>query len=156
MEKEKIRKSVLEKLNSDYDELQKGYSLFKEESVDAPGAMQSHSDTSRFQANVLADNMILQAQKIKTAINLIENLKIEKGEKIEVGSLVKIKDGGKLKYFYIVPEGVGGFVVNSDGIDIQVVSINSPIGKELFSKSVGKIEIKIAGNIKLIEILEIN
>ena len=156
MEKEKIKELVLDNLIKTREELAKSYESYKDAAREAPGAMQSHSDTSKFQSNILAENIAQQLSLFDRAIKTIKEC-IHKNGDVGVGALIKIKENGEIKYFYFVPEGVGGFRLEDGGNNVQVVAINTPIGKNLFGKVPGdKIEMNLPVGKKSVEVLGVN
>jgi len=156
MDKREIKNSVLENLIKVRENLIKSREEYKEAAKDAPGAMQSHSDTSKFQFNILADNIASQLQKLDDAVILLREYG-EKSTEAEIGAFLKIKENGEIRYFYLVPEGAGGFKVKMDSIDIQVLAVNSLVGKAfLFKKTGQEFELQLPAGKRLIKILEIN
>ncbi len=89
----------------DYDEA-------KEAARDAPGAMQSHSDTSKFQSNMLADEFRAHGVSLEAAIREFDLLFPETDGNIVVGSLVGAEERGILRYFYIIPRGAREHAIN--------------------------------------------
>lgn len=155
MDKKDIKNLVLENLVKIREDLVKSRREYKEAAKDAPSAMQSHSDTSRFQFNTLAENIDIQIQKLDEAVALIKESG-EKSVKTEIGAFVAIKENNRKKYFYLVPEGAGGFEVKRDRSIIRALAINSPIGKYFFGKKIGdKIMMNLPAGKREIEILEI-
>lgn len=155
MDKKDIKNLVLENLVNIREDLVKSRGEYKEAAKDAPSAMQSHSDTSRFQFNTLAENIDIQIQKLDEAVVLIKELE-GKSVKTEIGAFVAIKENNEKEHFYLVPEGVGGFEIRWGRLVIKVLAINSPIGKYLFGKKIGdKITMNLPARKREIEILEI-
>lgn len=155
MDKQKIVKALLTELDKDYSKLLKIYEEHKQGCIEAPGPMQSHSDTSRFQLGKLADETAQRLEKLEKLIRFFKQIEIKKNNDIQVGTLVKIEEDGEIIYFYITPEGVGGQKFESEGVLIQTISMDSPFGKALFSKKPKQeIELQVPVGIRKLKILD--
>ena len=131
------------------------YEEHKQGCIEAPGPMQSHSDTSRFKLGKLADKTAQRLEKLEKLIRFFKQIEIKKNNDIQVGTLVKIEEDGEIIYFYITPEGIGGQKFESEGILIQTISIDSPFGKSLFSKkSKQEIELQVPVGMRKLKILD--
>jgi len=132
------KKLILQNLVSDLQaakiDLERSYLSQKEEAANAPGAMQSHSDTSRYQANVIADRIRAEIDVLdKATRSLTEKVSNPNSEKDHIGTLyILSRHGGKAAYI-IVPEGAGGRKVLCSESEVFSVSPESPIGRELIS-----------------------
>lgn len=159
MNKKKIVELLLIKLNEVRAATIKSYEGYKKASAEAPGAMQSHSDTSKFQIGILADSAMQRVQNIDKLIDVLHQIKQFQdtdNKSVQVGTIVQTEENGKIVYFFIVPEGAGGQKFESDDIFIQTVSINSPMGKAMFSKTTGQeVEIQVPAGVKRFKILSI-
>ncbi|KKS26612.1 MAG: hypothetical protein A2606_01150 [Candidatus Yanofskybacteria bacterium RIFOXYD1_FULL_42_10] len=159
MDKQKIIDLLLTKLREVRTATIKSYEGYKKASAEAPGAMQSHSDTSKFQIGILADSAMQRVQNIDQLIAVLRQIKTSQNSEnksIQVGTLVQTEENGKMIYFFITPEGAGGQKFESDDIRIQTISINSLMGKAMFSKKAGQeVEIQVPAGIKRFKILSI-
>ena len=60
-------------------------------------------------------------------------------------SLVRLKTGAATTYSFIVPRG-GGFVTTVEGVPLQVLTPNSPLGEALLGRKSGdKVSVEIRG-----------
>lgn len=156
MEKQNISKKLLVQLEERQASLLKNYETYKQASIDAPGAMESHSDTSKVEFGNLASNIAKEMEDTNKLIKLVQNISDEKGESIELGSFAKIEENGKTFHFYIVPEGAGGQKIDLDDDFIQTVSVDSLIGKVLLSKRVGEeVELIVPAGKRKLKVLEV-
>ena len=156
MDKQKIRKKLLDRLDELYSLTLKSFEELRKGSNEAPGAMQSHSDTTKFQIGRLADEAADRMSKIKTAINTIQQFEEHKSTIIQIDSIAEINENGKLIIYYIVPEAAGGEKLDLGAIKINTISISSPIGRALINKKVGEIvELLVPKGIRRLEILNI-
>ena len=122
---------------------EKAMGSIRQESIDSPGAMQSHSDTNKFQAGHLANNLgtLIEAkhrslEEIKSLMKDAEN----KHDKVGIGSIVEVEDhnSGTHSWYFILPSG-GGTEVDYDSKRITSITSTAPFTKCLIGKAVGDI-----------------
>lgn len=107
----------------------------------APGAMESHSDTSRSQYEKLVAALEQQLKDLEETAKKI-NLSNKSFPLMEIGF------NGEKRKFILVPEGLGG----EETAEIRLLSENSPLGLQLAGKNIGD---KFEFNSQQIEILKI-
>jgi len=146
MEKSELLKKVILAVEDEIKGLELSAGSSHQMSVDAPSAMQSHSDTTKFQMKALEENTkrsILEKQIFLR--NVVDLISLQKEAKeVEIGSLVRISEGESMKQ-YILLEGGAGIIVEDDGKKWIVVTIASPLGKALLGKKKGEKFIFFAG-----------
>jgi transcription elongation GreA/GreB family factor len=111
----------------------------KEARDNAPGAMESASDTRRSQAERLIVALEEQLKRLD---------KYAQGVDSSLLALREIKINSVLKKFLLVPEGLGGEEVEG----IRLLSVDTPLGHALKGRGVGD---KIDFNGQSLEILKI-
>ncbi len=140
MDKKALVEKVVEKLQKEVDELEKNILSMRKAAVEAPGAMQSHSDTTKFQMNALKDDIEKQLSVKNGELEILEKFEIistiPKKEICE-GSLIKIRDGEKEINYLFLKGGSGIQIEDELGNRIIVIGENSPIGKNLLGKKIG-------------------
>ena len=162
MDKHKLILAVIEALGKEAGELDASFKAAKQASVEAPGAMESHSDTTKFQMSQLAGNIsdMLQQKElaIKTLTEFAESRKYEIGETgtVRFGSLVRAKiDGGEIKQYFVLPAG-GGTRIQFGEKNVLVVSPPAPIAVALLNRKVGeKTELQLPAGKRVVEIMDI-
>jgi len=149
---------VTDKLKKEREEVENQLKITKQAAIDAPGAMQSHSDTTKFQMNSLADTL---RQLIKEKEEAIDNLnsfppdKLNFSSIIQIGSVIEIKEDKNIKYYFILPVG-GGIKIKQNNKIITVITPDTPIVAALQGKKKNdKINFEIENIIKEIEIVNI-
>ncbi|MFA6495394.1 MAG: hypothetical protein WC246_02750 [Candidatus Paceibacterota bacterium] len=148
---------ALEKERADNEESLK---QTRQTAMDAPSAMQSHSDTTRSQMEHLAENF---ERFIAEKNFAIENLKAFKkeisasGDEIKVGSLVGVTEGTNMRHFYfILPFGGGVAVVDKEGRSVVVLSASAPLARALLGKKSGtETTTSTRGNIRVLHITSV-
>ena len=160
MDKKKIIEKIIEKLRIDIEELEKNYERVREVVITAPGAMQSASDTTRMTESVIADKLQTTISEKREAIFIFETFFEDEtdsnsAQRIQMGSLVKVENGGEEQYFFLLPK-VGGLKIEIDGKNITTLTLKAPMSQAILDKKIGdKVEINIAGIQRKIEVLEI-
>lgn len=155
MNRELITSKIIDILSERLNNLKESLKETEDSERQAPSAMESHSDTSRFQLGQLADNLRILIKNIEKVIKEIEKTKTTEGC-VGQGSIVKIEEGGNELYYYISPMGLGeSFLI--EGKEFRVISVNTPIAKCLSEKKVGEnVEIKTPNGSYFVKIIEIN
>lgn len=106
--------------------------------ADAPGPMQSHSDTTRFQKSILAQSagrsMSEKELAIATLREIASALSTKTGDTVALGMIVRLEreDGFRARYI-ILPYG-GGISVGSGSDGILVITPQSPLAVALLGK----------------------
>jgi transcription elongation GreA/GreB family factor len=138
MDKQQVINAFLKKLREMRATALLSYESYRKASADAPGAMQSHSDTSKFQSGVLADGTMEQINQIDENIAFLSRAKNSNSgiSDVQILALVRIQEGDRSYPYLVVPEGVGGQEIEAEGEKIKTVSIDSPLGKALIHRKV--------------------
>lgn len=132
---------IIKYLDKQRESLLKALEKAKEARDNAPGAMESHSDTTRSQNEKLVEALEQQLKELEGATKKI-NLA---GKQFPY---FKTSFSQEKKKFILVPEGLGGQEI--DGV--RLLSESSPLGLLLACKNVGD---KFEFNSQQIEILKI-
>ena len=137
MDKTRMVRELLSRLAEMRDIAREAEREYKNASVDSPGAMQSHSDTSKFQFGKLAEDAAARAEKLEQAVAALGKLP-EPGGPAALGSLIEAEEDGARKYFLLVPDGAGGQEFEAEGVAVQAVAVSSPIGRALIGHALGE------------------
>ena len=145
---------VLEQISKQKESLKDSIKRCQDEIDHAPGPMESHSDTTRFQVGQLVSNLLGQLEKLEKAEEIMRKSSIpEKHETISVGSIVELDVDGKACFVFIVPDGAGGLIIDGD-VKISIVSEKSPMAISIMGKRAGDFAtFKINGKDKKIKVL---
>jgi transcription elongation GreA/GreB family factor len=140
MNKENLIRKILEKLEKEIVELEESASSAHEASVEAPGAMQSHSDTSKFQNKVSEGNIGTMIQQKKIQSEAIKNVALpERASDINLGACVLVEDSGIEKRYIVLPGGSGIEAWDDETLDSYMsITPDTPIGKALLGKKEGE------------------
>lgn len=98
-------------------------------------------DTRGLEASYLAGAQAERVADIKMTLASYESVVIRNfnaDSKIALTALVEISNSEKSTWILLMPKG-GGQILNFDGMQIQVITPESPLGKNLTGKEVGDI-----------------
>lgn len=101
----------------------------------APTAWESHSDTLRFQFERYSDNLLMLIEQTKKAIQVLKTIK-GKTDSISIGSLVKINQNKEFSYYFFTSMGLDESII-TNGVKVQVVSVEAPFARNFNAKKVG-------------------
>lgn len=125
---------------------------------DAPGAMQSHSDTSKFQGGILVNRQGEILQQKQEHLRLLSSFISTQGgtvfQKIEVGCAFTIDGDDGPNHFLLLP-CFGGQEVVCNNRRYCVITIKSPISGQLIGKKVGERVRLTAGGRREVHVIEI-
>ncbi|MBI5220874.1 MAG: GreA/GreB family elongation factor [Candidatus Liptonbacteria bacterium] len=155
MNKQLVLKAILQKIREEEAELKRNLEDTRRAAQEAPGAMESHSDTTRAQMQVRAGELVTLIQDKELAIRELVRLQVQAsgqthnlpladrprgeygdapaGETIQPGSLVSVEREGKTAW-HLVLNGSGGTVAEVDGQNVLVITPKAPLGRALLGK----------------------
>lgn len=142
MDKKEIVLAIVAELTREKEELTASLETTRQAANDAPGAMQSHSDTTKYQMSQLAERIAESLRQREIAIRELvvftdEGTHGEPAKRIELGSLVEVEvEGGEKKRYIILPAG-SGIQITRDDFRILVVMPTAPIAAALLDKRQG-------------------
>ena len=128
--------------------------------IDAPGAMQSHSDTTKSQMGRIADALQKSLSEQNSALNILQsmaNFSLPFGVgRVEIGSLVEVADDSGEKESYLILPAGGGIEIDVQDKTILVVTSQAPIATALINKKQGEsVELKIGRLTRKLTILDV-
>jgi len=142
MDKRAVMRGVIMELERQKSELEAGLNSAKQAAKDSPSAMESHSDTTRNQMQILATNFKTMAEEKEIAIRSLNKL-LDSGknhfDSVKDGAVIETEGENKEKRFYaVVPEGGAGATVNENGIMVTSITLKTPLGKALADRKTGE------------------
>jgi transcription elongation GreA/GreB family factor len=111
----------------------------REGATHAEAKPENDKDTRALEQSYLARGQAMRAEEIVEQVQVLRFLTLPTfGERnpIAAGALVEIESEDQVRCVFMLPHG-GGVEVSVDGLDIQVVTPVSPLGKALLGRSVG-------------------
>ncbi|GEM_PF-947181 len=138
--KKDLLRSLQQRLEDDLRNTKIQLEQTKQAAVEAPGAMQSHSDVSKSQYSCLASNLYEQIIELEKGLEILKDYKIKDStqKKIIIGSLIETTHNSQEKIYFIFPVG-GGKVIENYNLNnkITIITPQSPLGNLLLDKKVG-------------------
>src|SRR3989344_7926042 len=114
-----VRKNILRKIEI----MKKSLKEAKIAQLNAPSAMESHSDTTKSEMEKLVTALEIDISRQKNYLSLVPNNLTPSNQKIELWKNVRVNNKGILMNIIIVPDGMGGDTI--DGI--RLVSETTPL-----------------------------
>jgi Transcription elongation factor, GreA/GreB, C-term len=147
MDKQKLLQCVIETLAQREESTKQNLEITRQAAIDAPGAMQSHSDTTKWQMSQRAGAIgqsLLETQKGLGALKRLMNHlpSITRGSVYAIVEVENFADGSKTKYF-LLPAG-GGNTYEAEGEKITILNIGAPLARVFIGVVAGdEVEVKI-------------
>jgi transcription elongation GreA/GreB family factor len=142
MTKQKLLQHVVEALTQERRNTERSLEAARSAAIEAPGAMQSHSDTTKSQMSRLSEEMQRSIDEKDLALRALNALMYSglpsNVEAVKVGSVVEVRDGrNERAIYFILPAGGGIKVVDGDRT-ILVVTPRAPLSVALLGKRRGE------------------
>jgi transcription elongation GreA/GreB family factor len=119
---------------------------------------ENDKDTRAVEAAYLAGAQAERARDLERASAALAALDLKRfgpDDAISAGALALLDQGDTEQCYFLAPQG-GGLRAELDGVAVQVITPQSPLGRELLGKSVGDvIEVRVAGKLRSYEIIQI-
>jgi transcription elongation GreA/GreB family factor len=147
MSKSELVKQVIAALKNDLDLAVQASSAAREAATDAQAKAEHKYDTRGLEQSYLADGQSRRASELIESIALLESMPIQSyrsHEPIGISAVVELEsEEGEIQRFFLIPRK-GGIKVKWKRLDCITLSIDSPLGERLLSKSLGdSIEVKV-------------
>lgn len=119
---------------------------------------ENDKDTRAVEAAYLAGAQADRARELERASAALAALGLKRfgpGDAVSAGALILLDQGDAEQCYFLAPQG-GGLRAEVDGAAVQVITPQSPLGRELLGKSVGDaVEVRVAGKLRSYEIVDI-
>jgi len=140
MNKKLLIAEIIRELETERSQVEINLKSTLRAAAEAPGAMQSHSDTTKSQMHTLADNIRNSLVEKERAISALGNLpesQLQQSEVVQIGSVVEVQESGdKQSFYFVLPEG-GGINVKNEKRCIAVLTSRAPLAMVLIGKKKG-------------------
>jgi transcription elongation GreA/GreB family factor len=134
-----------------------GYEKAKDAALNAAGAMQSKSDTTKSQQGALANGIAGLVEEAQVGISKLFAISfVDAPDCVSAGTVVSVREGNADGLYFVMPYG-GGEEFNYDGKKFSVVTPTSPLGQALRGRKVGDTcVVRAPGGNRLLEIYSID
>lgn len=147
-QKQKIINAIVEKLSSELDILTVSAKAAHEAATHDESRAEDHHDTRGLEASYLAQAQGQRIQDLEQLIALFRNATVREfkpTDTIDIGALIELElMPNKKRTFYFLLNHGGGLTVLVDGISIQIITPNAPLGEALLDKKLND-EIEVIG-----------
>lgn len=140
MEKKRLLEKLIINLQAEINSLEKTVKMYSESAIEAPGAMQSRSDTTKFEMELAKDKALNSLKEKKDGFEKIKKIYLptKNGPKTGIGNLIKLEGVGReSKMLFLMPAG-SGIKLNDGKNKVTVTTPESPLGSAVIGKSVGE------------------
>lgn len=149
--KEEIKKVLLEKVQEELSVAQEIYNSSRSLTQSDDFKSESKWDTRATEAGYLASAQKQRVEDLKLEIKLIEEIdisSIQPDQEISLGALVELEHNN-IRRFYFLSSTAGGTPLLIQDKAILVISVFSPLGKELLGLKVGdEVELERGDEVK--------
>lgn len=143
--KEKIKKILLDKVKEDLSKAKEAALSSKELTTKGDLKSDGKYDTRAIEAGYLASAQNKRVEELEQDEKLLESIEfINTSSEVSIGSLVEL-EVNNIKRKYFISSASGGSFVQIQGEAILVISVFSPIGKEVLGLSVNE-EFEVEAN----------
>lgn len=159
MTKRELLQCVIEALTQKIENAKQSLETAQQAAKEAPGAMQSHSDTTKWQMSRRAEAMQSSIAETQQALSVLKSIRdhpptITKSSGYAIVEIENLNDGSRAKYF-LLPAG-GGDTYEMEGEKITVITIGSPMARALIGTIAGdEVEVKMHGTTKRISVVSV-
>ncbi len=161
MKKNKFIQSVINVLEKNIEDTKGTIQRTIQASIDAPGAMQSYSDTTKSEMGRMAGAFQKSLSEYYRAVGILQKMmnlsSLVEADYVKIGSIVEITDDNGKKDSYLVLPAGGGIKIEDQGKIIVVITPQAPVAAALLGKKQGEnIELKIGNSTRKLTVLNIS
>jgi len=139
MDKQKVISKIIAQLVEELDAWIKAAQAAHAESTHEQSKAENKYDTRALEASYLAQGQSRQAAELEAALaafNSLGTAPLPDGSPVDIGALVELEASGQ-KSYYFVGAKAGGMEVLHEGQEVIVITLQSPLGKQLDGKKQG-------------------
>jgi transcription elongation GreA/GreB family factor len=156
--KKKLLAAIMESLSQSLATLEKAARASHAEATHESSRAENKYDTRGLEAAYLAGGQARQARELLESIKHYESLTIRhfgKAEGVALGALVEARADGVSSFYFIGPRH-GGLEIQVEGMEIMVITPQSPLGENLMGRKAGqRWTAKIGGGVTQCEIVSV-
>jgi transcription elongation GreA/GreB family factor len=152
--KQNLIEKILEKIQSEMDAQVRAAQAAHEAATHEESRAEDQHDTRGLEASYLAGAQASRAAELQQLIYIYRLLPLDNlppGARIAPGALVELEletTPTKRSFYFIAPQG-GGLTVHSEGVQVQVLTPQSPVGEAIMGRKAGDfIEVEGKGAVR--------
>lgn len=151
MNKQAIVEKIKTKLSEELGYLTKAAIAAHEAATGEESKAEDQYDTRGLEASYLAGAQSQRAAEVQKTLALYQSLEIAQfspTDRIAATALMELESERKRAMYFLAPYGTG-MTIEVDGITIQVITAQSPLGEELLGRRAGDlVEIELRNGIR--------
>ena len=157
MNKKELLNRIITRLSRDLQVLLDAARSAHEAATHEENIPDNKYDTLALEASYVAQGQANRAGEMRRSLELYRQLDDQRsGKSIHLASLVTLEDGDGITKTLFIGPSEGGLKIGMDGYEITVITPASPLGRELFGKSVGDaVELQTGAVCTVYEIVEV-
>lgn len=159
MNKQKLLRRIHGDISRSLGSTRESIEKTRQQAIEAPGAMESKSDTTKAQMSNVATTLQGSYESGLKALGELEALIANPSQSARVAScsLVEVRDASGSKEVYLLLPAGGGNTYEIDGEEVFVISDRAPLACALVNHVVGDgVIVKTAGNTRTLTIVAIS
>jgi len=140
MNKKEIVNVIVAKLEDELATALRAAAVSKNEALENESKSEDDCDTAGLEASFLAAGQNMRAEGLQKQIDVFKGLKLidfSDTKPVTNTALVELVSGKQTSYYFIAP-AAGGLRVTYQDKNIMVITLASPLGKDLKDKIVGE------------------
>ena len=148
MDKSLLRQAIIDRLQSDLDVLTRAALMAREEATDEESKPKEEYETRAQEAAYLAESQARLASELQASLALYKGMPMpdfsKNGQPADAGALIRLEagegnGGGKGDVWYFLGLRNGGIELTVDNIPVTLVTLQSPLGRQLAGARVGDV-----------------
>ena len=158
MNKENLRRQILEKLETDHQLLLRAAQSSHQAATHEENIPDSKYETLALESSYIAQGQANRAQEIKQSISAIQKMTLQDFSEqtpIRLSALVHLEDeNGNTRLVFLAP-AAGGMTLEHEGETVMLITPDSPLGCELIGSRVDNCITIASGGGREYEIVEV-
>jgi len=143
MDKARLREAIIERLNSELDNLTRAALMARDEATHEESKPENQYDMHAQEAAYLAEGQAKLAAELQASVALYQAMELPVFSPIQfiaLGTVVTLETTGRKLLYFLGPRN-GGLEIAFDDSEIIVITLQSPLGRQLIGKRAGDLVI---------------
>ncbi len=158
MDKQEIIEKLIGKIETDLSVLLQSALAAHDAAVNVESKAEDKYDTRGLEASYLAGAQSKRAMELQSTLNHFRHIDIKIfNEKTKIAStaLIELDEEGQKTWCLMMPSG-GGLTAEQNGVTVQCITPQSPLGEALLGASVGdQINLFLRGKMRCLDIVSV-
>jgi len=141
LEKRNLIELIISELNRELDAVTQSAKAAHEAATHEESKQEDSHDTRGLEASYLAGAQMSRIEALKKTMTALQFMKVPDfhvTDAIDIGALIDLDSGGKKIHYFLASQG-GGISVLFNGMKVQVITPQAPLGEALFGRKVGDV-----------------